>query len=188
MNNLVRVLKDGRTAAIQVKYKGETIEALVDIAMLPKVALIPGTWHASATNPTLRRKRDEGDPNAYYIWCQVRGENKDVCTILLHRFIMVAAGQDICDTTVDDKNGITTDCRLTNLQVATTKQNNAKQRLDDRPRSTSKTGIRGVTFKNGKYQVTVSGRYYGRYDTVEEANATARVIRRKLNDRRTGRE
>ena len=189
MNNLVKILRDGRTAAILIPYKDHTVEALVDISMLPKVALIPGSWYASATNSTLRRRRDEGETDAaFYIWTQVRADGK-VYTILLHRFVMVAAGETITDRIVDHRNGSTLDCRVSNLNVTNTAGNNGKMRLDDRPRCTSKTGIRGVTkTPHGKYQLHVSGIYHGQYDTPEEAHAMGQVIRRKINVQRTGRE
>lgn len=77
-------------------------------------------------------------------------------TTRLHRLIMACPENMV----VDHLNGDKLDCRKSNMRVCTQKDNNR-----------NKHGARGYCFDKakGKWQVRYRNKFFGRYDTEEEA-------------------
>ena len=79
---------------------------------------------------------------------------------------------------VDHKNRVKTDNRLDNLRLSTQSENN----VNTPPRSHSKSGIKGVRFRSGRWHarmvVNKKEYYLGAFDTPEEAVA-ARIEAQK---------
>jgi hypothetical protein len=75
---------------------------------------------------------------------------------------------------IDHKNTIRDNNEWTNLREATTRQNQHNRN----PQANSLLGVKGVTFREGKYEARLmhDGKYLylGRYDTLEKAEAAYR--------------
>jgi hypothetical protein len=74
-------------------------------------------------------------------------------------------------------NGDTSDNRRCNLEVLTQRENKLIQ--ENGGYSTNKTGVSGVKYnqRNRKFEVVISGKYHGYYETLEEAAAVAKQAR-----------
>lgn len=85
-------------------------------------------------------------------------------TIYLSRFLLGVTDKNIY---VDHINRNTLDNRRSNLRECTPKQNSMNIGL----RLKSSSGYKGVALdkKDGKWQVTISGKYIGRYTNKEDA-------------------
>ncbi|HXS93165.1 MAG TPA: HNH endonuclease [Candidatus Limnocylindrales bacterium] len=185
MENTITFFLDGKTAAINLEYKNEKYQALIDADMVRHVAKIRGKWYLLRANATLRRKFGDGDRTAFYVVTQHR-ENGQVYTIMLHRFVMIASGHspdEVERHVVDHINGVPSDCRRANLQLTTQKHNIGKQRLYDDSIRPSKSGHRNVYSKNSRWHVKVRRKHFGTFVTIEDAIAKAAEVRAMENSK-----
>jgi len=185
MENTITLFPDGKTAAINLEYQDETYQALIDADMVRHVAKIKGKWYLLMANATLRRKFRAGDRTAFYVVTQHR-QNGQVYTIMLHRYILIAAGHtpdDVAGHVVDHINGIPSDCRRANLQLTTQKHNIAKQRLYDESTRPSKSGHRNVYWKNNRWHVKVRRKHFGTFGRIEDAITKAAEVRAMENEK-----
>jgi hypothetical protein len=103
-------------------------------------------WHVSNWGYPMRRMRADGERNH---------------TVLLHRLVMNAENGQI----VDHLNGNKLDARRSNLRFCTVSENNRNRK-----------GVKGVGFdkSRNKWIVQYHKRFYGRYNTLEKAQAAFR--------------
>ena len=98
----------------------------------------------------------------------------------VHRLVWVMHGNDPVPF-VDHINGDVLDNRIENLRAATHSQNCMNRRV----RFDSKSGVKGVTLKDGKWHagVTVNYKRYsgGYFDCKEDAIAAVDKLRRELH-------
>lgn len=105
--------------------------------------------------------------NVFYAARSVRDENGKRCFLYMHREILGAGKEAFVDHI--DGNGLNN--RRTNLRLATKQQNSFNQR----PRSSSKSGYKGVHWHKGarkwRAQITTGGvcRHLGYFDCIESA-------------------
>jgi hypothetical protein len=98
-----------------------------------------------------------------------------------HRLIWLMVYGHWPDDDVDHINGARNDNRLINLRAATRSQN----LMNTRVRSDSRTGIKGVRMKRGRFQarIKVNGKEIavGTYDTIEEASEARRLAEKQIH-------
>ena|ERR1700722_389714 len=188
MDNIVRILRDGKTALVEAVNKvtingmQHSVYAWVDTDLLCAIGKFKA-WRAVASDKT---RAAAGDLSAYYFQSRLPDQ-----TVGLHQVVMMAHDPATVLTgfVVDHKNGHTLDCKVRNLQVVTCQVNVAKQRLDSTPRKSNTTGVRNVTVNKatGRFHVRVASKHRGSYDTLEEAKMFAQHYREETNIARTGR-
>lgn len=81
---------------------------------------------------------------------------------------------------IDHINGIVEDMSWNNLREATPQQNAANRNSPGRWNNTDINLAKGVYKERNRYAVNIGQQYYGRFDTVEEANAVAEAKRKEL--------
>lgn len=151
------------TAIIITRRNGVVYEALVDTADLPKLLTIDVKWCLFWTGKKCMAKAGVWNKNT-----------KTIHSVLLNRVIMGSpVGKEV---SYISPNGL--DNRKANLRVTThaeTLQNRMSADADNL------TGVRNVTFRKGwnKYVVQINGKYYGGFNTLEEAEQKA-IEQRKL--------
>lgn len=156
----------GDVTAVFVKNKGQTLEALISTARLPRVMEFPNKWYA-AWCPSRK---------GYYVTGHVPKNNKK--RYLLHRWILNVEDPDKEVDHFDNNPLNNLDC---NLRVVTRAENLQNRTIQANNRS----GYRCVSFhkKLGKWQANlrIGGKqaYLGIYESKEEAAAVVAEARRK---------
>ncbi len=111
-----------------------------------------------------------------------RGNNESPQHIRLHRFILDAPDGVV----VDHVNGDRLDNRRSNLRMVTPSQNSHNRRRVNRNSSTGCRNVARVVWRDGsvRYVVTLKvnhrSYFFGRYKTLDAANAAAIQARRQL--------
>jgi hypothetical protein len=156
----------GDVIAIFIRWKGTTIETLIDAEDLEKVIMNhKTTWSARQDDKNLSK----------YVLC-TKQVNLKRRYIHLHRLVVNCPDGYV----VDHINGNTLDNRKSNLRLCTSQENQQN-------RNRSKSEIRGVHFhaREKKWYARVGlngGRItIGTYDTKEEAIHAVKVARAKLH-------
>lgn len=115
-----------------------------------------------------------GDTGLWYAKSRLKGTSPR--SVYLHRFIL---GLSVGDPRVDHRNGDGLDCQRLNLRIATAAQNTYNMKV----RTTSTTGLKGVTPRRGRWDASIQyeGRrcYLGTYVTPQDA---ARVYDAKARE------
>jgi hypothetical protein len=170
----------GDTTIIYCEHQdGSVSEILIDTVDLERVMSVAGTWYASKTGPTSRSPR-----YAYTQIPRVGGptpSGKTKTNLYMHRYLTDAPA----DRDVDhkDRNGLNN--RQSNMRVVTTKENLSRRVIFNEAGVHNRTtGVRNVCFDKGKYEVAICGQYYGRFDTLTEAEAVATRLRQEINARK----
>lgn len=106
----------------------------------------------------------------------------DYKTYLLHRLAWFYVHGVWPDDKLDHANGIRTDNRITNIRECN-QQENARNRKTNKG---SISGVSGVTWRRGKWEVNISVRKYcntcfGRYSDLELAELVAHEARNKYH-------
>lgn len=161
MKNKVEIR--GTTAIIHLKHKGDITCALVDVADLPKIATIPGSWYAMDVGG----KRGE----KYYAGTTIGG-----VTIYMHKVIMA----HVPGRVVDHINHDSLDNRRENLRHATVAENG--QNRKGAQRNNKSSGLRNV-YRNGRHwavRLTKNGKqiHVGTYPNINIANRIAEKARK----------
>ncbi|HEU0119010.1 MAG TPA: HNH endonuclease [Bryobacteraceae bacterium] len=174
MRNTVKLSDDGQTAYILCdKADGTQVPVKVDIADLPKLAVLDYRWSVAQTNCS----------TTYCSTLAVTGKTKK--RIYLHRLLMDFPANGMV---VDHKDGDGLNCKRNNLQVVTQQENVAKMRITCKPRRHNRLGVKGVSRgRSGRYHVNFQGRYVGTFNTVEAAQRIYESLRTSINIARTGR-
>jgi hypothetical protein len=158
MRNEYYIDKLDNVVLVYLKYKGETMSAMIDIEDFSKIEEFPNTWFPKPSN------------SGFYMIGRYRKdpENKKWTYIQAHRLIMDAPkGKE-----VDHINHETLDNRKENLRVVSKSVNQLNRNKGNK---TNKLGIRGVHFdeKIGKYraqiQINKIKYHLGLHKTAEEA-------------------
>lgn len=159
--NEVRIVGD--SAYIQVRYKEQVLETIIDADDVGRV-LAAGYWYANWSEKW----------GAYYVFLSgARG-------LSLHRFIMGFPKNKL----VDHKNHNALDSRKGNLRTCTHTQNMQNRRGAHR---TSKSGVRGVYWRESHQRWAAEVRanrkktFLGYFDSVEEAKAVVEQARLYLH-------
>lgn len=139
---------NGAVTEIIVRHKGDSYVTLIDTLDLPILLEYGGTWHM--------------DNNGYVVNRSSKG---------LHRVIM---GVTDSRKMVDHMSGQALDNRKQNLRIVTNAQNQQNRKG---AASNSSTGVRGVSFRYGKYypRLNIDGvdRWLPACNTLAEADVMA---------------
>lgn len=109
---------------------------------------------------------------------------------LAHRLAWMYVYGEFPDCEIDHIDGDCSNNRISNLRLASRKQNNENTRL----RTNNSSGYRGVSFRKdtGKWRAQMQHNKkiidFGYFDTPEEASAAAEKKRREVFTHYTGRE
>jgi hypothetical protein len=151
---------------LQIQWKGQMMESLIDLCDLEFAKSINGRWFAQLD------KRS----NKFYIYASKGRRGK----LFFHRAIMGAPES----AEVDHINRNTLDNRRLNLRVVSREGN--RQNLGESFSNNKSSGIRGVHWHKGdkKWQVTVGAfgkKYYiGKFKNLSDAENAARNARQEL--------
>jgi len=173
MKNQVTINNDGTANILCERKDGTEVKVRVDIIDLEKVNKIPGRWCVVNTN----------DCTEYCMTniCDERTKSKR--TVYMHRLIM--GFPDGMEIDHHDTNGLNNTRK--NLAIMDRKENAAKMRLNDSPRSHNRQGHRNIRkVPSGRYAVRVQNKYMGTFDTVKQAENVASMLRSTINICRTG--
>lgn len=164
MKNKYEIRGDVTAIFISSKKYGEH-EFLIDTRCLKKVSEAVGSWHLHVVGEC-KYARSKTKESNYKKW------------VHLHRLVINAPN----DRVVDHINHNTLDNRISNLRLLTNAENMQNRRGATRGNRTS--GIRGISWKNGKWtvRVGVNGLKYhiGTYSDIEEAKQAAIEARKRL--------
>ncbi len=113
--------------------------------------------------------RQAGTTNKHYVYMVI-----DKKRYLAHRLAFLYMTGKIPKLEIDHKDGVKNNNSWSNLREATPKQNMANRLATKR----SKTGVKGVSYNKGNYQVNIS---LGCYKTLEEAKLVYDEAAKKLH-------
>jgi hypothetical protein len=134
---------------------GSVLETRISLSDFEHVNAFPGKWYAH-----LNKKRK------WYVWANGKDSDGKPITIHLHRYIMNPPE----GLQVDHFDGDSLNNTRQNLRIVTQSQN---QQNRQSARRDSKTGIRGVSFSNGRWiayaQVNGKRKHLGSFNTAKEA-------------------
>jgi hypothetical protein len=117
-----------------------------------------------------------------YRWKRLGPGRRNGRNVMLHREILGLTADDV-DAEVDHINCDPLDNRRSNLRLVTGAQNSTNR--NPRGQSNNTSGVRGVSWESwtGKWRASVKYqgrmRYFGRFETVEEAAEVVQAFRRE---------
>lgn len=156
--------------------------ANMDELIVKHLAYCPNTGVVTWIKPMQRRRRKAGDEagslsSLGYRQIQIKGR-----VFRAHRIAWFLSFGEWPTKMIDHINGIRTDNRLCNLRLVDHRTNCENKR---RAQENSRTGVLGVSAKNGRFyaRIVVAGkkRFLGVYESISEAQAAYLSAKRELH-------